>query len=181
MAAKPASPDGRGSYAGGTFLAWGRLWPDGARPEPWDRYDPYGSYGLNHAVGHYWWRDESEFWRERTWRTVDVRGRDRIPVQFDSAMGWGFYEWRDYTYPPPRCDAVPTIDARAPDWNPPCINRHNGGINALFLDWSVRKVGLKELWTLKWHRRYETTGPWTKAGGVEPGDWPAWMRSFKDY
>jgi hypothetical protein len=51
----------------------------------------------------------------------------------------------------------------------------------VFLDWSVRKVGLKELWTLKWDREFDTAGPWTKAGGVRPGDWPEWMRRFKDY
>ncbi|MCJ7675516.1 MAG: hypothetical protein MUO33_10245, partial [Sedimentisphaerales bacterium] len=62
-----------------------------------------------------------------------------------------------------------------------CINRHDGFINGLFLDWSVRKVGLKELWTLKWHREFDTAGPWTKAGGVKPEDWPQWMRRFKDY
>jgi prepilin-type processing-associated H-X9-DG protein len=62
-----------------------------------------------------------------------------------------------------------------------CRNRHSGHINGLFLDWSVRKVGLKELWTLKWHREYNTRGPWTKAGGVKPEDWPQWMRGFKDY
>ena len=38
-----------------------------------------------------------------------------------------------------------------------------------------------ELWTLKWHRNFDTTGPWTKAGGVQPADWPEWMRRFKDY
>jgi len=63
----------------------------------------------------------------------------------------------------------------------PCINRHDGGINAAFLDGSVRKVGLKELWTLKWKRQFNTAGPWTKAGGVQPEDWPQWMRGFKDY
>jgi prepilin-type processing-associated H-X9-DG protein len=61
-----------------------------------------------------------------------------------------------------------------------CINRHNGHINVLFLDWSVRKVGLKELWILKWDSDWDTAGPWTKAGGVQPEDWPQWMRSFKD-
>jgi hypothetical protein len=49
------------------------------------------------------------------------------------------------------------------------------------MDWSVRKVGLKELWTLKWHREYNTRGPWTKAGGMQPEDWPKWMRKFKEY
>jgi hypothetical protein len=62
-----------------------------------------------------------------------------------------------------------------------CVDRHNGAVNHLFMDWSVRKVGLKELWTLKWHRQFDTEGPWTKAGGVQPSDWPEWMRNFKDY
>jgi prepilin-type processing-associated H-X9-DG protein len=62
-----------------------------------------------------------------------------------------------------------------------CIDRHSGGVNLLFMDWSARKVGLKELWALEWHRSYDTAGPWTKAGGVLPSDWPEWMRGFKDY
>jgi len=37
------------------------------------------------------------------------------------------------------------------------------------------------VWTLKWHRTFDKTGPWTKAGGVNPNDWPQWMRNFKDY
>ena len=62
-----------------------------------------------------------------------------------------------------------------------CINRHNGYVNSLFLDWSVRKVGLKELWTLKWNKQFDTANVWTKAGGAQPEDWPHWMRGFKDY
>ena len=62
-----------------------------------------------------------------------------------------------------------------------CIDRHNGAVNCLFMDGSVRGVGLKELWTLKWYRQYCTTGPWTAAGGVWTTDWPEWMRRFKDF
>lgn len=62
-----------------------------------------------------------------------------------------------------------------------CINRHDGAVNCLFVDGSVRKVGLKELWTLKWHKSFDTAGPWTTAGGVRPEDWPGWMRAFRDY
>jgi prepilin-type N-terminal cleavage/methylation domain-containing protein/prepilin-type processing-associated H-X9-DG protein len=62
-----------------------------------------------------------------------------------------------------------------------CINRHNGHVNGLFLDWSVRKVGLKELWTLQWGPFFDTANESTKAGGVQPEDWPPWMRRFKDY
>ncbi len=61
------------------------------------------------------------------------------------------------------------------------INRHNEYTNSLFLDWSVRKVGLKELWTLKWYEAFNTANQWTRAGGVKPEDWPEWMRSFRDY
>lgn len=61
------------------------------------------------------------------------------------------------------------------------IDRHNGFCNLTFMDWSVRPVGLKELWTLKWNRNYETNGPWTKAGGAMPEDWPVWLRLYKDF
>jgi hypothetical protein len=66
-----------------------------------------------------------------------------------------------------------------------CINRHDGFINGAFVDYTVRRVGLKELFTLKWSRRYNTAGPWTTAGGVTPADWrnhgTGWLAKFKDY
>jgi hypothetical protein len=49
------------------------------------------------------------------------------------------------------------------------------------MDWSVRKTGLKELWTLRWHKNFDVAGPWTKAGGVQRSDWPGWMRKFENY
>lgn len=66
-----------------------------------------------------------------------------------------------------------------------CINRHDATINGLFMDWSVRRVGLKELWTLLWEPHFDADliahSPWTRTGGVQPEDWPEWMRNFKDY
>ncbi|MFH1716470.1 MAG: type II secretion system protein [Planctomycetota bacterium] len=62
-----------------------------------------------------------------------------------------------------------------------CINRHQGFLNIAFMDWSVRSVGVKELWTLKWHRQFDTSGPYTLAGGVQTSDWPDWIRPYKDY
>ncbi|HUV65873.1 MAG TPA: hypothetical protein VMW24_18395 [Sedimentisphaerales bacterium] len=61
------------------------------------------------------------------------------------------------------------------------MDRHSGYVNYLFADFSVRKVGLKELWSFKWNRTFNTSNVWTWAGGVQPEDWPAWMRGFKDY
>jgi len=43
--------------------------------------------------------------------------------------------------------------------------------------YSAAAIVLKELWTLKWHREYDTTGPWTEFGGVTHDNWPEWMRS----
>jgi prepilin-type N-terminal cleavage/methylation domain-containing protein/prepilin-type processing-associated H-X9-DG protein len=54
-----------------------------------------------------------------------------------------------------------------------CANRHGGYVNGVFLDFSVRKIGIKELWKLKWHREYDINGP--------TPEWPPWMARFKDY
>jgi len=72
-------------------------------------------------------------------------------------------------------------DEQVGEMNYFCIDRHDGGLNLLFIDWSARNVGSKELCTLKWHRQFNTAGPWTKAGGATPEDWPEWMRKFTDY
>ena len=53
------------------------------------------------------------------------------------------------------------------------LNRHGGAVNGLFLDLSARKIGLKELWKVKWHRDWPDDNP--------PPFWPAWMANFKDY
>jgi prepilin-type N-terminal cleavage/methylation domain-containing protein len=187
MAAKPANPTGQGnSYGdpvGGTFLAWGRFlsrdqWGSNT-PVSWE--DSYGSYGINHHIYWYYWRDSDSQHDLYSWRTPYVKGASNIPLHLDSSTpwGWGRWWWRDAPEPP-ECDAIPTARVRD-NRNPHCINRHNGGINSLIMDWSVRKVGLKELWILKWHKEFNTHNHWTKAGGVKPEDWPEWMRSFKDY
>jgi prepilin-type processing-associated H-X9-DG protein len=91
--------------------------------------------------------------------------------------------WADYDNTPPFWDGhvLGSGNIGEDGMKPFCVNRHDGATNGLFADYSVRRIGLKELWTLKWHREYDTCGPWTKCGGVEPADWPQWMRSFKDY
>lgn len=180
MAAKPANPTGaRGRGPGGTFAAWGPFWPEGQEPVP--EWNPYGSYGVNDCVAHRRLSDNDDCLGARVWRTADVSGTDRIPVYFDHSSSMvDAVVWGEVEVEPPACDAIPAALEPTAYWVP-CINRHDGGINAVFLDWSVRKVGLKELWTLKWNRQYNTSGRWTKAGGVQPEDWPQWMRGFKDY
>jgi len=159
-----------GTGHGGTFLAWGPIYP----PEV---PSPHGSYGTNGGLS----ASQIGMTTGKAGRIVDVRGQARIPVMLDSTWVWTQPKGdggRDDA--PPESDAIPMGDYARNSWQS-CINRHDGGVNVLFFDGSVRKVGLKELWTLKWHPDYNTAGPWTLAGGVEPGDWPEWMRKFKDY
>ncbi|MEJ2701823.1 MAG: prepilin-type N-terminal cleavage/methylation domain-containing protein [Sedimentisphaerales bacterium] len=148
-------------WEGSTFGAW-----EIVTPPPRFR----GSYGFND------WLLGSDFdtsvpVRSRVGRGLDcqsISGRANVPALLDCIGPW--YCFRDNSGPAPGSLRRGF-----------CINRHNGLVNGLFLDWSVRRVGLKELWTLKWSVQFDTANAWTKAGGALPEDWPEWMQGFKDY
>jgi prepilin-type processing-associated H-X9-DG protein len=113
--------------------------------------------------------------RQLFWRTPHVKDASCAPILLDG-------QWKD-------ADPLPTD--RPPEyegaiWTPGqneirrvCVNRHNGGVNGLFLDFSARKVGLKELWEIWWYRGWaediDAAGrpDWTYGTG--------WMQNFKDY
>lgn len=116
---------------------------------------------------------------EWNWMSVVIEGAHNIPVFADSMFkGGGPYE-SGHRGDPPEYNGQ--WSGYANEMKHFCIDRHDGAINVLFMDWSSRKVGLKELWTLKWHRQFDTAGPWTIASGALPSDWPEWMRDFRDY
>jgi len=143
-----------------------------------------GSYGLNgyvipipenlsaHTANAY----EGGVPAKYGWRNLlDVPDASKVPMFLDALR---FDVW-------PLETQAPATDENAA-WSSNnmarcCINRHDGAVNCLFVDGSVRKVGLRELWTLQWHQAFNTAGPWTKAGGVQSENWPEWMRPFKDY
>jgi len=153
---------------------------DNARLTAWEVASPLptfrASYGFNHWMidGHF--RPNPPLGEPRHCLNVfALRGQGEVPVLLDCTRpGSDPDEW-DH---PPEIEAHPHPSDHMGYF---CLNRHHGYVNSLFLDWSARRVGLKELWTLKWYRDYGINGPWTKASGVEPGDWPKWMRGFKDY
>jgi prepilin-type N-terminal cleavage/methylation domain-containing protein len=123
------------------------------------------------------------------WKHKDVAQANRVPVFADTMWRGGgpCYRTSDSAAPSRTFNRIvpPQFDGQWINYSSEmmhfAINRHQTGTNVLFMDWTVRSVGLKELWTLKWHRKYPTNGPWTRAGGVQPDDWPEWMRNFKDY
>jgi len=111
------------------------------------------------------------------WRHTNNRGTSNIPVFMDGS----FWLARPrHTDPPPEYDGDWHWDG-ASGMKRICVNRHDGFINGLYMDWSTRKMALKQLWTFKWNREYNTQGIWTTAGGVRPTDWPPWMRRFKEH
>ncbi len=135
-----------------------------------------GSYGIN------WWVNDSALSvgnrdPRNKWRRTGQKMANNIPVLMDC----GFMLARPDSVDPPPDNDGEFLWAFGGGMRRACTNRHNGGINMLFMDWSTRKVGLKELWTLKWHRAFDTANVWTSAGGVVATDWPQWMRGFKDY
>jgi prepilin-type processing-associated H-X9-DG protein len=181
-AAIPGTELGLGAYGGyGTFVAWGAFWGDECG-EPSPSWPPstacdYGSYGMNgHCYNPPPGPDFQGHKNEWNWRTPNVAGADNIPLFMDCQFVDG---WPLHTNNPPDYDGQ--VWDNIDQMNRFCINRHSGYVNSAFLDFSARRVGLKELWTLKWHREYQTDGPWTICGGVMPSDWPYWMRDFEDY
>ena len=148
-----------------------------------------GSYGLNEWVSNADERITSIF--EPTppgtlkyWRTTNVRQANNIPVLMDG-LHPGFIISQGNQ--PPEYDG----EISGHGLKLSCIDRHNGHINVLFLDSSVRKVGLKELWTLKISRDWNTQNEWTIAGysgSTARNDcasyWDTqrlWMKDFKEY
>ena len=138
----------------------------------------YGSYGMNH-----WFCNPRPGNLKRPlenfWRSPNTEDAGNAPLFLDCVTIGG--DPTESNPPPDYSGHLHPGSYESTCMSRFCINRHDGHINSLFLDYSVRKVGLKELWMLKWHRKFDTTNEWTKAGGVLPEDWPDWMRSFKDY
>jgi prepilin-type processing-associated H-X9-DG protein len=156
---------------GDVFLAWAnakRL--DQDTDESGASY--FGSYGLNEWIYHTDAISSQQIVPEPINWASHAGKASNVPLLLDCRSAW---------IRPTPTDAPPRINSFGSKMSWSCIDRHDRGVNALFMDWSVHKVGLKELWALKWHRDYDTADPWTKAGGVQSEDWPRRMRSFKDY
>ena len=167
-----------GSQSLNIYNAWGIYdQPEGGR-NVYGQDGMAGSYGLNGYVEDVGPGVSFEGGRNTSnnWRTPDVRGASRIPLMAEALR---------YDFWPLETEGPAENEYAA--WNSNnhmarvCINRHQGFLNMSFCDYSVQKVGLKQLWTLKWHRNFNTSGPWTLTGGVQGTAWPEWIRPFPDY
>jgi prepilin-type N-terminal cleavage/methylation domain-containing protein/prepilin-type processing-associated H-X9-DG protein len=164
---------------GGTLAAWGPF--DPATADNWWADFDTGSYGLNEwcacppaGATSYWGFAASD-----AWRTVDARGAARVPLFLDCVYIDVF----------PRAENTPLAQEPPPydwdnswgDWGSQalrlvCLDRHDGGINMVFLDGNVGKVPLRALWRLKWHRSFDVNNPMTQPDAP----WPDWLRRYRD-
>ena len=53
------------------------------------------------------------------------------------------------------------------------IDRHRGKINVLFMDMTVKAIGLKSLWSLEWHKGWENPVN-------HRFKWSEWLGKFSD-
>ena len=188
-ATRPYKGDGTSA-----FKAFGPLWGPGVDEygprtdsgDPWEAEFPPEDYGFSYTdtdryvsyAQNDWARSVLGTGRraDRRWKSPNVKGADNIPLFFDIKQ---FYVCEpDDDHEPPEYEGEPG------SWPEPmklvCINRHNGAINGVFFDWSVRKIGLKCLWTLKWHRLFNNVyGTWVTRPGYIPA-WPEWMGRLRE-
>lgn len=164
--------------SGSTFSAWDiKAW------QPDLKGHTNGSYGLNEWVmdptKEANFLDRYGFPLEEHWANINnIKNPDDVPLFVDCL--W-FGSWPKDSDPPP---IQPDEWQNDNNMKRNCIDRHSSHVNASFTDGSVRKVGLKELWKLKWHRSYNTSGEWTIAGGATKAQWDEaapWMSKYKMY
>lgn len=182
LVTKLANPDGINGidFWGDTFLGWGKIPPVDAAVSTGRTIGFYGSYGVN---GYIYVPGEPVVYKPAAyfWKSFGVKGASDIPMMLDCYFWCG---WPDDDNTPPEYDGWQQRDDNNA-MNRYFLDRHDGFINAIFLDYTVRKVGLKELFTLRWHREFNRANAWTTAGGVMSSDWKnfgdGWMGKFKDY
>ena len=167
---------GPGYYLTSNFHAWGQLylW----RGMLAELYGISGSYCENGFACNP--ANDSEMWpgvmkQSDLWRTPNVAGGNNIPIMTDG-MWMSSAVSGNASLEPPAVEDHPAFTV-AGGIQRHCVNRHRGTVNSLFLDYSVRPVGLKELWKLKWNRNYDTAN----SGPRKSNRWPDWMKGFENF
>lgn len=162
MTSKPFSEGGQAPYA-----SWGIFegdWLGGYGLNEWTSNPPDHAEGL---LG-------TDKPLEQHWRSTSIKRAATVPLFLDSWWPGGYPRYEDE--PPEFPDFVGInmdLLSGINEMNKHCIDRHeNGFINGLFVDMSVRTVGLKELWKLNWYRGYPVNDP--------SPNWPEWMRRFPE-
>jgi prepilin-type N-terminal cleavage/methylation domain-containing protein len=149
----------------GNHGVWGPDWFPSPPPDgdgPW-----WGSYGTNEWMCNPP-READIYEPQKYWRTCQIRKPYQVPIMLDA---WWDQAWAEIT------DSMPLLPGEwesvgTDDMPHFCIVRHPAGNNnGLFMDYSVRIVPVKEVWSLKWHQEYPTDGTLLPAELSDPKHW----------
>jgi prepilin-type processing-associated H-X9-DG protein len=160
MAAKAFSEGGRNPYA-----AW-----DGRPTVNGEQVYIKGSYGINDWVSNEQGDGDLGTGGQYYWRTPQVKGAAEAPMLVDAQAG----NMEPYPFDEPS-EEENQLWTRGPrhEMRRACIKRHSPHhVNVLFLDWSVRRVTIKQLWRLRWHQQWDMTAALPI--------WPEWMADIPE-
>jgi prepilin-type N-terminal cleavage/methylation domain-containing protein len=135
----------------------------------WENDDLRGSYSVNLWCGKDQGSGKLENGEQEFWGTPYVLGADRVPLFGDAQQS--------------NADPISTdepLPYESDEWTKNahemqrfCIKRHAPyHIHMLYLDFSIKRITIKELWRQKWHRTYDVF--------CDLPDWPDWMSDIPD-
>ncbi|MFC1652223.1 type II secretion system protein [Planctomycetota bacterium] len=137
-----------------------------------EQQNEHASYGFN-----CWLYSDPGGNAQQYWKSMHNAGnRNEIPVFLDSKWRGGYPSWD-----PARATEPPKTENSERDWDQKfemkhfALQRHNKGVNGLFLDNSVRYVPVQQLWELKWHREFDTKRIFSAPAGF----WGPWLGDVK--
>jgi prepilin-type N-terminal cleavage/methylation domain-containing protein/prepilin-type processing-associated H-X9-DG protein len=164
----------------GEFTAWGVYGENGYPIPSWGEKGMYGSYSVNAwthnpldtgVPGTY---NTPVEWRDYYWRKINASKNPFTVPLIGGGMWDGAGVLEDDAAPTERGKESSVKNAaNSGGMSTYCLDRHNGGPNWLFMDGQVRKVGMKELWRLKWHTKWDNSKSRTS--------FSAWMSKYPDY
>ena len=168
------------------FGAWG-VFDQDLHPTVWPNsleagHESAGSYSINsycsnpdHVTTKA--RPESSI---RWWRYMSMSNSDEIPFMLDAGNFDG--SPRPTNFPPDDEYDVHFFGSVPPDYAMKrfCVNRHDESLNMAFVDGRAGKVGLQQMWAIKWYKQWRAdleVAKWPK----EFSDPDHWMYSMRDY
>ena len=159
-----------------TLMSWGIIGTNAYTVPIWAEAGDYGSYGINAWMHNpqgpgmltppepagqpYYWR-----------KLANALPATDVPM-FADCMWDGTAPFQTDTPPPKSGQQVSSANG---DMSVFCIPRHPGRrpLGACFVDSSVRIVGLKELWRLKWSQQFDV------GFADKYFTWPTWLNSYQ--
>ena len=148
------------------------------------------SYGMNcwsYSTKHLWpgstttgAMDQVSEGNEKIWRKFEVGtvSSSTIPLFMDSAFRGSFPEYDGYDNMRMPAQELPDNGFKNvyDGIRQFALPRHkastsSAGTNVLFFDLSARHVNVKEMWTLKWHRKFDTGEYLNRRSTIWPGTW----------